>query len=196
MIKYCSQGAYRGPKEEKKLIICVITTCCATCTLINMMFHRIRRVCIIGHTVIAWAYQFVGMLPVSMCYTGSPCGTLKCTLLTVIAMPNHSTNFILLLTHSTMPLAQCMVWNGIFSFMRTPGDVGITFLHGSSRVSFVAGGDGVAECFLLDPLPAAPIPAPPIPVCFPRIPLPIPEPFLSFRISPTPSFWISHTPSF
>ena len=95
MIKYCSQGAYRGPKEEKTLIIGVITTCCSTCTLIHMMSHRICRVCIIGPTVIAWAYQFVGMLPVSMCYAGGPCGTLKCTLLTVIATPNRSANFIL-----------------------------------------------------------------------------------------------------
>ena len=95
MIKYCSQGAHRWPKEEKKLIIGVITACCATCTLIYMMFHRICRVCIIGPTVIAWAYQFVGMLPASMCYAGSPCGTLKCALLTAIAMPNRSANFIL-----------------------------------------------------------------------------------------------------
>ena len=95
MIKYCSQGAYRGPKGEKKLIICVITTC-STCTLIHMMSHRICRVCIIGPTVIAWAYQFVGMLPASMCYAGSPCGTLKCALLTAITMPNRSANFILL----------------------------------------------------------------------------------------------------
>ena len=95
MIKYCSQGAHQWPKEEKKLIIGVITACCATCTLIYMMFHRICRVCIIGPTVIAWAYQFVSMFPASMCYTGNPCGTLKCTLLTAIAMPNHSANFIL-----------------------------------------------------------------------------------------------------
>ena len=64
-------------------------------TLINMMFHSICRVCIIGPTVITWAYQFVGMLPVRMCYAGGPCGTLKCALLTVIAMPNCSANFIL-----------------------------------------------------------------------------------------------------
>ena len=47
------------------------------------------------YTVIAWAYQFVGMLPASMCYAGGPCGTLKCALLAAIATPNHSANFIL-----------------------------------------------------------------------------------------------------
>ena len=88
-------GSILRAKRRKKLIIGVITTC-ATCTLIHMMFHRICGVCIIGPTVITWAYQFVGMLPVSMCYAGSPCGTLKCTLLTAITMPNHSANFILL----------------------------------------------------------------------------------------------------
>ena len=86
----------RGQKKKTKLIIGVITTCCATCTLIYMMFHRICQVCIIGPTVIAWAYQFRDMLPASMCYAGSPCGTLKCALLTAIATPNHSANFILL----------------------------------------------------------------------------------------------------
>ena len=135
-----------------------------------MMFHRICRVCIIGLTVITWAYQFVGMLPVSMCYAGGPCGTLKCALLTVIAMPNRSANF--------MPSAQCMVWTGILAFMCMPGDLGTTLLCGSSGVSYVGVGGGVAECFLLDP----------------HIPLPIPEPSPSFRISPTPSFWIAPAP--
>ena len=88
-----------------------------------------------------------------------------------------------------MPSARCMVWNGIFAFMHTPGDLGTTFLRGSSGVSCVGGGDGVAERFLLDPLPAAPIP-----LRFPHIPLPIPEPSPSFGISPTPSFWISPAP--
>ena len=88
-------GSIPRAKRTKKLIIGVITTC-ATCTLIHMMFHRICQVCIIGPTVVAWAYQFVSMLPASMRYAGSPCGTLKCTLLTAITMPNHSANFILL----------------------------------------------------------------------------------------------------
>ena len=132
-----------------------------------------------------------------MCYAGSPCGTLKCALLTAIAMPNRSTNFILFVnTHSTMPSARCMVWNGIFVFMHTPGDLGTTFLGGSSRVSHVGDGNGVAECFLLHPLPTAPIPTPLIPLPFPHIPLPIPEPSPSFGISPTPSFWISPAPLF
>ena len=80
--------------HQKKLIIIVITACCATCTLIYMVFHRICRVCIKAPTVIAWAYQFVGMLPASMCYTGSPCGTLKCTLLTFIIPSDVSANCI------------------------------------------------------------------------------------------------------
>ena len=62
--------------HQKKLIIIVITACCATCTLIYIVFHRICRVCIKASTVIAWAYQVISMLPASMCYTGSPCGTL------------------------------------------------------------------------------------------------------------------------
>ena len=90
-------------KRRKTLIIGVITTCGSTCTLIHMMPHGICRVCIIGPTVITWAYQFVGMLPASMCYTGGPCGTLKCALLAAIATSNCSANFILyvlLLNHA------------------------------------------------------------------------------------------------
>ena len=100
-------GSILRAKRRKKLIISVITTCGSTCTLIHMMSHRICRVCIIGPTVITWAYQFVGMLPASMCYTGGPCGTLKCALLAAIAMPNCSANSIL----SVLPLyhAFCMV---------------------------------------------------------------------------------------
>ena len=88
-------GSIPRAKRRKKLIIRVITTCGSTCTLIHMMSHGICGVCIIGPTVIAWAYQFVGMLPASMCYAGGSCGTLKCALLAAIAMPNHSANFIL-----------------------------------------------------------------------------------------------------
>ena len=80
--------------RKKKKIIIVITACCATCTLIYMVFHRICRVCIKAPTVIAWAYQFVTMLPVSMCYTGSPCGTLKCALLTFIIPSDVSADCI------------------------------------------------------------------------------------------------------
>ena len=88
-------GSIPRAKRRKKLIIRVITTCGSTCTLIHMMSHGICQVCIIGPTVITWAYQFVGMLPASMCYAGGPCGTLKCALLAAIAMPNRSANFIL-----------------------------------------------------------------------------------------------------
>ena len=124
MITYCSQGAYRGPKEENKSIIGVITTC-ATCTLINMMFHRICRVCIIGPTVIVWAYQLVGMLPVSMCYAGGPCGTLKCALPTTIAMPNRSANFILLvhLFYHAFCMVRGLDWHlGFYAHARRSGD--------------------------------------------------------------------------
>ena len=88
-------GSIPRAKRRKKLVIGVITTCGSTCTLIHMMSHRICRVCIIGPTVIAWAYKFISMLPASMCYAGSPCGTLKCALLAAIATPNRSANFIL-----------------------------------------------------------------------------------------------------
>ena len=80
--------------HQKKLIIIVITACCATCTLIYMVFHCICRVCIKAPTLIAWADQFVSMLPVSMCYTGSPCGTLKCALLTFIIPSDVSADCI------------------------------------------------------------------------------------------------------
>ena len=163
-------------KRRKKLIIGVITTCCATCTLIHMMFHRICRVCIIGPTVIAWAYQFVGMLPVSMCYTGDPCGTLKCALLTTIAMPNVVPTSFFLFTHSTMPSTRCVVWTGILAFMHTSGDLGTTFLHGSSRVSCVGG--GVAEHFLLDPAFPYPSLNPPLPSEF------HPPPLSGFHLPP------------
>ena len=85
-------------KRRKTLIIGVITTCGSTCTLIHMN-HGICRVCIIGPTVITWDYQFVGMLPVSMCYAGGPCGTLKCALLAAIAMPNFIL-YVLSLNHA------------------------------------------------------------------------------------------------
>ena len=117
-------GSIPRAKRRKKLIIGVITTCGSTCTLIYMMSHRICRVCIIGPTVITWAYQFVGMLPASMCYTGGPCGTLKCALLAAIAPPNRSANFILFV----LPLyhAFCMVrgldWHlGFYAHTRQSG---------------------------------------------------------------------------
>ena len=80
--------------QKKKLIIGVITACCVTCTLIYMVFHHIRRVCIKAPTVIAWAYQFIGMLPASMCYAGSPCAILKCALLTFIITSDVSASCI------------------------------------------------------------------------------------------------------
>ena len=64
-----------------------------------------------------------------------------------------------------MPLARCMVWDGIFAFMRTPGDLG---------------GGGVAERFLLDPRIPLPIPEP-----SPSFGV---TPTHSFMISPAPSF--------
>ena len=81
-------------QKNKKLIIGVITACCVTCTLIYMVFHRICRVCIKAPTVIAWAYQFISMLPASMCYAGSPCATLKCALLTFIITSDVSASCI------------------------------------------------------------------------------------------------------
>ena len=152
-------GSIPRAKRRKKLIIGVITTCGSTCTLIHMMSHRICQVCIIGPTVIAWAYQFIGMLPASMCYTGSPCGTLKCTLLAVVP-----TSFFMF-SCCTMPSAQCVVWTGILVLMHTPGNMGC---------------GGVAEHFLLDPRIPLPIPEPS--PCFGVTPTP------SFRISPAPSF--------
>ena len=117
-------GSIPRTKRRKKLIIGVITTCGSTCTLIHMMSHRICRVCIIGPTVITWAYQFVGMLPASMCYAGGPCGTLKCALLAAIAAPNRSANFILFV----LPLyhAFCTVrgldWHlGFYAYTRRSG---------------------------------------------------------------------------
>ena len=85
----------RVKRRQKKLVIGIITSCGSTCALIHMMSHGICRVSIIDPTVITWAYQLIGMLPASMCYAGSPCGTLKCALLAAIAMPNCSANFIL-----------------------------------------------------------------------------------------------------
>ena len=61
----------------------------------HLNYRYLWFLCIIGPTVITWAYQLIGMLPASMCYAGSPCGTLKCALLAAIAMPNRSANFIL-----------------------------------------------------------------------------------------------------
>ena len=94
IVKYYVNYLQRAHQPLKKLIIIVITACCATCTLIYMVFHRICRVCIKAPTVMARAYQFIGMLPVSMCYTGSPCGTLKCALLTFIILSDVSANCI------------------------------------------------------------------------------------------------------
>ena len=117
--------------QQKKLIIIVITACCATCTLIYMAFHRICRVCIKVPTVIAWAYQFVGMLPASMCYTGSPCGTLKCALLAFIIPSNVSADcipYVNTFCHTFCTMS-ALEWH--LFFMCTPGDLGTTFLHGS-----------------------------------------------------------------
>ena len=55
----------------------------------------ISAVCIKAPTVFTWAYQLVSMLPTSMCYTGSPCGTLKSTLLTFIITSDVSAFCIL-----------------------------------------------------------------------------------------------------
>ena len=117
--------------HQTKLIIIVITACCATCTLIYMVFHHICRVCIKAPTVIAWAYQFIGMLPMSMCYTGSPCGTLKCTLLTFITPSDVSADCIPYANMFCHTFCTMIVLSGIFCFMCTPGDLGTTFLCGS-----------------------------------------------------------------
>ena len=117
--------------HQKELIIIVITACCATCTLIYMVFHRICRVCIKAPTVIAWAYQFVSMLPVDMCYTGSPCGTLKCTLLTFIILSYDSADCIPYVNTFCHTFCKMIALVQHLFFMCTPGDLGTTFLHGS-----------------------------------------------------------------
>ena len=103
------------------------------------------------------------MLPVSMCYAGSPCGTLKCALLTAITMPNRSANFILLVNS----------FDHAFGTVRGLGWHPCLYVHprqSGDYFSCVGVDDGDADRFLLDP----------------HIPLPIPEPSPSFRISPTP----------
>ena len=135
----------RVKRRQKKLVIGIITSCGSTCALIHMMSHGIRRVSIIDPTVITWAYQLVGMLPTSMCYTGGPCGTLKCALLAAIATPNRSTNFILYILTLNNPFSTMRGLHWHFALMRTPGDLG---------------GGGVAERFLLDARVPVPIPEP------------------------------------
>ena len=114
--------------HQKKLIIIVITACSVTCTLIYIVFHHM---CIKAPTVITWAYQFVGMLPVSMCYTGSPCGTLKCALLTFIIPSDVSADCIPYVNTFCHTFCTMSVLERHLFFMCTPGDLGTTFLHGS-----------------------------------------------------------------
>ena len=109
--------------HQKKLIIIVITACCATCTLIYMVFHCICRVCIKAPTVITWPYQFIGMLPVSMCYAGSPCARLKCTLLTFIIMSNVSANCIPDVNTFCHSFCTMIVLEQHLFLMCTPGDL-------------------------------------------------------------------------
>ena len=117
--------------QQKKLIIIVITACCATCTIIYMVFHHICRVCIKAPTVFAWAYQFIGMLPASMCYVGSPCGTLKSAPLTFIIMSDVSAFYILDVNTLCHFFCMMIVLGQHPFFDVYPGDVGTTFLHGS-----------------------------------------------------------------
>ena len=70
--------------KNKKKILIFIAACCAANTVIDMVFHHIHRMCVKSSAIFAWAYPFVGVLPASMCYAGSPCATFKSTLLTFI----------------------------------------------------------------------------------------------------------------
>ena len=112
--------------------------------LIIIVFHHICRVCIKAPPVIAWAYQFVSMLPVSMCYSGSPCGTLKCTLLTFIIPSDvgvHCIPYINTFCHTFCTMSALERHH----FLKcTPGDLGTTFLHGSFWTWCLGYGDGVA----------------------------------------------------
>ena len=117
--------------QQKKLIIIVITACSATCTIIYMVFHRICRVCIKAPTLFAWVYQFIGMLPASMCYAGSPCGTLKSALLTFIVTSDVSAFCILDVNMFFHFFCTMIVLGQLPFFMCTPGGVGTTFLHRS-----------------------------------------------------------------
>ena len=113
--------------HQKKLIITVITACCATCTLIYMVFHRICRVCIKAPTVIAWGYQFISMLLASVCYTGSPSGTLKCALLTFIIPSDVSADCIPYVNTFCHTFCTMSVLERHLFFMCTPGDLGPHF---------------------------------------------------------------------
>ena len=78
---------YRCHNYLRKIVI-------TTIEIIYMVFHRICRLCIKAPTVITWAYQFISMFPASMCYTDSPCGTLKSTPLTFIIPSDVSADCI------------------------------------------------------------------------------------------------------
>ena len=71
-------------KKQKKPNLIIITACCAVSTVIDMVFHHIHRMCVKSSAIFARAYPFIGVLSVSMCYTGSSCTTIKTTLFTFI----------------------------------------------------------------------------------------------------------------
>ena len=202
--------------HQKKLIIGVITACCVTCTLIYMVFHRICRVCIKAPTVIAWAYQFISMLPASMCYAGSPCATLKCALLTFIITSDVSAScisFVNTFYHSfrTMVVLEQYLW--FYVHPRWSGDHFFAWILLSMMFwwwcSWMFSLASPPHCSHPDPTVPYPFPAfpspslnPPLPSEFHPPPLSgfYPPPFSEFYPPPfyefylPPSVWISPTP--